>query len=162
MLRKLKPPVKSQSHQSKDKFTSLALRDQLCFALYSASLAMTKLYRGLLEELNITYPQYLVMLVLWENDILNVSAIGERLFLDSATLTPLLKRMEAAGLVSRRRDPEDERNVIVALTNKGKSLKQRAQSIPHCVGGATQCSLEELSSLTRLLANLRENLLRNQ
>ena len=101
----------------------LALDAQLCFALYSASLAMTKLYKPLLDRLGLTYPQYLVMLVLWEEDAMSVKEIGERLFLDSGTLTPLLKRLEAAGLVKRTRSTEDERQVIVALTPQGEGLK---------------------------------------
>src|SRR3954463_1874064 len=95
---------------------ALLLDNQLCFALYSASLAMTKLYKPLLDELGLTYPQYLVMLVLWEGDGRTVSELGERLSLDSGTLTPLLKRLEAAQLVSRIRDTEDERRVHIMLT----------------------------------------------
>src|SRR5206468_2248920 len=121
----------------------LRLDNQLCFALYSASLAMTKLYKPLLDELGITYPQYLVMLVLWENDGLPVSGIGERLSLDSGTLTPLLKRLEASGLVSRIRDVRDERRVHITLTAAGRRMKQRALKIPGCVIEATQCSLPE-------------------
>src|SRR3954462_10871670 len=102
----------------------LHLDNQLCFALYSASLAMTKLYKPLLDELGLTYPQYLVMLVLWERDGLTVSEIGERLSLDSGTLTPLLKRLEAAELVSRIRDTDDERRVHIRLTAAGRRLKQ--------------------------------------
>ena len=95
---------------------SLALDQQLCFALYSTMLGVQKVYRGLLKDLGLTYPQYLVMLVLWERNELTVSEIGERLFLDSPTLTPLLKRMEAAGFVARNRSGADERQVIVSLT----------------------------------------------
>src|ERR1700679_4141788 len=97
----------------------LKLDQQLCLALYSAGLAMNKVYRTLLSRLRLTYPQYLVMLVLWERDDLTVSDIGERLFLDSATLTPLLKRLEAAGLLDRARSAEDERQVIISLTSEG-------------------------------------------
>ena len=96
--------------------SALLLDNQLCFALYSTSLAMTKLYKPLLEELGLTYPQYLVMLVLWEQDDVAVSELGSRLYLDSGTLTPLLKRMEAAGLLARSRSAEDERRVNIALT----------------------------------------------
>src|SRR3954470_3587338 len=105
---------------------ALLLDNQLCFALYSASLAMTKLYKPLLEDLGLTYPQYLVMLVLWERDGLMVSELGERLFLDSGTLTPLLKRLEAAGLIARIRAVEDERRVHISLTAAGRKLKARA------------------------------------
>ena len=103
----------------------LLLDNQLCFALYSASLAMTKLYKPLLDALGLTYPQYLVMLSLWERDGLTVSELGERLFLDSGTLTPLLKRLEAAGLLVRLRDVQDERRVRITLTGQGRALRDR-------------------------------------
>jgi len=134
----------------------LLLDNQLCFALYSASLAMTKLYKPLLEKLKLTYPQYLVMLVLWERDGLMVSELGERLCLDSGTLTPLLKRLEASGLVARIRDVADERRVHVSLTAAGRRLKTRAASVPACLMAATQCSVEELVELTRQLQSLRD------
>ncbi|MBC5785131.1 MarR family transcriptional regulator [Ramlibacter sp. USB13] len=137
---------------------ALLLDNQVCFALYSASLAMTKLYKPLLDELGLTYPQYLVMLVLWEGDGLMVSELGQRLSLDSGTLTPLLKRLEAAGLVSRMRAVEDERRVHIHLTAAGRRLKQRAARVPGCVLAASQCSLPELLQLTRDLRTLRERL----
>lgn len=136
----------------------LLLDNQLCFALYSASLAMTKLYKPLLDELGLTYPQYLVMLVLWEGDGLMVSELGQRLYLDSGTLTPLLKRLEAAGLVSRLRDVADERRVHVHLTAAGRKLKARAAKVPTCVLEASQCSLPELKQLTDQVRTLRERL----
>ncbi|MDR7379813.1 DNA-binding MarR family transcriptional regulator [Rhodoferax ferrireducens] len=134
------------------------LDNQLCFALYSTSLAMTKLYKPLLEELGLTYPQYLVMLVLWEHDGLMVSALGERLFLDSGTLTPLLKRMEAAGWLSRQRDAQDERRVTIRLTSAGRKLQAQATQIPGCILDASQCALPELISLTQQVQALRERL----
>jgi DNA-binding MarR family transcriptional regulator len=133
----------------------LALDHQLCFALYSASLAMTKLYKPLLEPLGLTYPQYLVMLVLWEGDGITVSQLGERLALDSGTLTPLLKRLEAAGLIQRLRDAADERRVLLQLTAAGRTLKKRALAVPPAVAGASGCTLGELSSLTARLQKLR-------
>ncbi len=136
----------------------LRLDNQLCFALYSASLAMTKLYKPLLDELGLTYPQYLAMLVLWERGERTVGDLGQALSLDSGTLTPLLKRLEAAGLVERRRDAGDERRVLVTLTAAGKRLKSRARAIPGCILDASQCSLGELQSLTRELQSLRERL----
>jgi DNA-binding MarR family transcriptional regulator len=136
----------------------LHLDNQLCFALYSASLAMTKLYKPLLDELGLTYPQYLVMLVLWESDGLTVSELGERLSLDSGTLTPLVKRLEAAGLVARIRDVQDERRVHVTLTPAGRRMKQRAQKVPGCIMEATQCTLAEVARLTRELRDLRDKL----
>lgn len=137
---------------------ALLLDNQLCFALYSTSLAMSKVYQPLLAELGITYPQYLVMLVLWEADGLTVSEIGERLYLDSGTLTPLLKRLEAAGLLQRMRDTADQRRVLVRLTAAGRKLKQRAGKLPECILAATQCSLSELKTLTRELQALRASL----
>ena len=137
---------------------ALLLDNQLCFALYSASLAMTKLYKPLLDELGLTYPQYLVMLVLWEGDGLMVSKLGQRLYLDSGTLTPLLKRLEAAGLVSRMRDAADERRVHIHLTAAGRKLKARAAKVPHCVLAASQCSIPELLQLTDQIRMLRQRL----
>lgn len=109
---------------------SLRLDDQLCFSLYAASRALTAAYGPLLAPLGLTYPQYLVMLVLWEDDGVPVKRIGERLALDSGTLTPLLKRLESQGLVTRRRSAEDERVVEIHLTTEGKRLKQRARAVP--------------------------------
>ncbi len=137
----------------------LKLDNQLCFALYSTSLAMTRLYKPLLDELGLTYPQYLAMLVLWEQDGLMVSEIGERLYLDSGTLTPLLKRLEASGLIARIRAVEDERRVHITLTAAGRKLKGRAAKIPGCILEASQCSIPELTALTLQMQTLRERLL---
>ena len=136
----------------------LQLDNQLCFALYSASLAMTKVYKPLLDEIGLTYPQYLAMLVLWEKDGLMVSELGERLHLDSGTLTPLLKRMEASGLVSRIRAVEDERRVHVTLTASGRKLKAKAVGIPACILSASQSSITEITALTQDVRALRERL----
>ena len=137
---------------------ALQLDHQLCFALYSASLAMTKLYKPLLEEIGLTYPQYLAMLVLWEHDGVAVSELGERLHLDSGTLTPLLKRLEAAELVTRLRDVQDERRVLIRLTAAGRKLKTRAARIPGCVLQATQCDVSEVMALTQQVQALRQRL----
>jgi DNA-binding MarR family transcriptional regulator len=137
---------------------ALLLDNQLCFALYSASLAMTKLYKPLLESLGLTYPQYLVMLVLWEQDGLTVSALGERLYLDSGTLTPLLKRMEQSGLLLRQRAADDERKVVVTLTTPGRALKDQAASVPACLVEAAGCPVPELISLTQQVQALRNQL----
>ncbi len=136
----------------------LALDRQLCFALYSASLAMTKVYKPLLAPLGLTYPQYLVMLALWEDDAQSVSALGDRLALDSGTLTPLLKRLEAQGQLSRERDAEDERRVIVRLTPAGRQLKVQARRIPQEIGRASGCELSEIVGLTRQLTSMRDAL----
>jgi DNA-binding MarR family transcriptional regulator len=140
----------------------LLLDNQLCFALYSTSLAMTKLYKPLLDELGLTYPQYLAMLVLWERDGLMVSELGERLYLDSGTLTPLLKRLEGSGYISRLRDLEDERRVRITLTVLGRKLKSRAAKIPACILTATQCALPEVTALTTQVQALRHGLTAEQ
>ncbi len=137
---------------------ALQLDHQLCFALYSASLAMTKLYKPMLDEMGLTYPQYLAMLVLWEHDGVAVSELGERLHLDSGTLTPLLKRLESAELVTRLRDVQDERRVLIRLTAAGRKLKARAARIPGCVLDASQCSVAEAVTLTRQVQALRDRL----
>jgi MarR family transcriptional regulator, organic hydroperoxide resistance regulator len=137
----------------------LGLDDQLCFSLYSTGLAMDKVYRKLLRPLKLTYPQYLVMLVLWESDGITVTAIGERLFLDSATLTPLLKRLESAGILSRKRAAEDERQVVISLTARGRALKEKARDVQQAIFRAAQCSAEELRDIKRQLESLRSRLM---
>lgn len=140
----------------------LLLGNQLCFALYSTQLAMNKLYRPLLDALGLTYPQYLVMLVLWESDAQTLSDIGARLYLDSATLTPLLKRMEAQGLLRRERDAGDERRVILSLTAEGRALRAKAERLPGAVLAAADCSLGELADLQGRLEGLRTRLMENR
>ena len=140
---------------------SVLLGEQLCFALYSTSLAMNKIYRKLLRELGLTYPQYLVMLVLWERDGVSVSEIGEHLHLNSATLTPLLKRIEALGLISRRRAHEDERQVIVSLSRAGRELRQKTGEVQDGVFHASGCTVEELVATKQQLDLLRSRLMEN-
>jgi DNA-binding MarR family transcriptional regulator len=135
------------------------LDHQLCFALYSTSLAMTKLYKPLLDELGLTYPQYLVLLALWETDAQTVSSLGARLGLDSGTLTPLLKRLESAQLVKRQRDAQDERRVVVSLTPVGKKLQKPAARIPACLIQSVPCELSEIAELTQSIQQLRSQLL---
>jgi DNA-binding MarR family transcriptional regulator len=138
----------------------LALDKQLCFALYSASLAMTKVYKPLLAPLGLTYPQYLVMLALWEEDAQTVSALGDKLALDSGTLTPLLKRLQAQGTLTRERDTADERRVIVRLTDAGLALKIQARQVPPRIARSTGCELAEIAELTRQLTTMRDALAR--
>jgi len=140
---------------------SLLLDEQLCFALYSTTLAMNKVYRQLLKKLGLTYPQYLVMMVLWENDQLTVSDIGSRLFLDSATLTPLLKRLETAGFISRQRAASDERQVVIRLTTAGRNLHKKAEAVPDAVFSATACSPDQLQTIKAGLEVLRDKLLKS-
>lgn len=138
----------------------LKLEHQLCFAVYACSKEITKLYREHLEELNLTFPQYLVMLVLWEKDERTVSDLGEKLYLDSGTLTPMLKRMEQTGLVQRVRLKKDERKVAISLTEKGKNLKKQASCIPRSIAPSFGITKEEyidlLKQLNRITTQLRK------
>ena len=136
----------------------LKLDRQLCFAVYAAGHAFTRFYKPRLDALGLTYPQYLVMLVLWEEDGLTVKGIGDRLFLDSGTLTPLLKRLEAAGHVVRRRDEADERQVRVTLTESGRAMRDRALSIPLEIGKAGQMDVPTMKALKIDLERLRAQL----
>jgi DNA-binding MarR family transcriptional regulator len=136
----------------------LLLDNQLCFALYSTSLMMTKVYKPRLQELNLTYPQYLAMLVLWERDGLTVGEVSTRLLTDPGSLTPLLKRLEAEGLIHRTRSKEDERVVLLTLTEQGKALHEKAKSVPQCILAASGISLDQLKALQKDLLGLRGNL----
>jgi DNA-binding MarR family transcriptional regulator len=136
----------------------LRLEEQLCFALYAASRAMTGAYTRVLAELELTYPQYLVMLVLWETDGARVSLIGERLHLDSATLTPLLKRLEARGVIERRRSQRDERVVEVHVTAEGKRLRRKATEVPRAMVRCANLSLAEIAVLRGQLTELTSQL----
>src|SRR5215470_9247070 len=136
----------------------LRLDNQICFAIYSAAHAFNRVYKPLLDRLGLTYPQYLVMLVLWERDGVPLKDIGERLFLDSGTLTPLLKRLEQAGLVRRTRSTEDERQVLIALTTQGQALKEKARAVPQSILDASSCSVAELSAAKDEIVALRDRL----
>lgn len=136
---------------------SLRLDDQLCFALYSAQRAVTSAYGPLLAPLGLTYPQYLVMLVLWEEGEASVKHLGERLALDSGTLTPLVKRLEAQGLVEKARSTEDERVVVVSLTSAGKRLKKKAEGVPKalvCAMGDGMPDIVRLRDALKALARV--------
>ncbi|RPE29389.1 MarR family winged helix-turn-helix transcriptional regulator [Kitasatospora cineracea] len=136
----------------------LLLDQQICFSLNAASRAFGGVYRTALKDLGLTYPQYLVMLVLWEHGSLPVKQLGERLRLDSGTLSPLLKRLEAAGLVARERSPEDERSVIVTPTPAGRALREGATAVPRRILAAAGLPLEELRTLRELLTRVTANL----
>lgn len=136
----------------------LLLDQQLCFALYAASRSVTGLYRPLLDPLGLTYPQYLVMLVLWEQDGLTVRELGQRLQLDSGTLTPLLKRLQAAGLVDRQRRTEDEREVDIRLTAAGLALREQASDVPKCMAQRLQLSPDQMQTLRDELKRLTRQL----
>jgi DNA-binding MarR family transcriptional regulator len=137
---------------------SLLLDEQLCFALYAASRRMTAAYRPLLDALDLTYPQYLVMLVLWEQDGLTVRELGERLQLDSGTLTPLLKRLEQAGLLGRRRRQSDEREVEITLTDAGRTLRERAADVPRCMAEKLCMTVDTFKQLRDELKKLATQL----
>ncbi|WP_042388030.1 MarR family winged helix-turn-helix transcriptional regulator [Streptacidiphilus melanogenes] len=139
---------------------STLLDDQLCFALYAASRAVTQRYRPLLEELGLTYPQYLVLLVLWEHDSVPVKDIGVALQLDYGTLTPLIKRLETSGLVRRERSPQDERTVQVSLTEQGEELRVRARTVPQAIGEAMALPPQDFDDVRRILRQLTENVSR--
>jgi DNA-binding MarR family transcriptional regulator len=136
----------------------LLLGNQICFAVYSTAHAFNRFYKPLLDKLGLTYPQYLVMMVLWEQDGVPVKDIGEKLFLDSGTLTPLLKRMEAADLIKRTRSTQDERQVLIALTPHGHALRERARAVPQAMLARSACSVGELSEMKNELVALRDKL----
>ena len=139
----------------------LALENQFCFALYSASHAVTRTYKPLLDRIGLTYPQYLVMLVLWEQDGILVKDIGARLFLDSGTLTPLLKRLEGNGMVERRRDAHDERQVRISLSAAGRALHGQALEIPQQLLCASGQPARALGRLRAELAAVRDDLFKS-
>ncbi len=136
----------------------LQLEKFLCFSIYSASHAFNRIYKPLLDQLGLTYPQYLVMVSLWQEDNQSVRSIGEKMYLESSTLTPLLKRLEANGLVTRQRDPRDERSVRVSLTDAGKALREKAEEIPTCILEATGLDIETAKRLNRDLRAMRDQL----
>ncbi len=134
------------------------LANQLCFAVYSTAHAFNKVYKPLLDPLGLTYPQYLVMLILWDEDEVTVKDLGQRLQLDSGTLTPLLKRLEANGLVTRRRSQADERRVVVTLTEAGRALNEKAEGVPRDLFCSTGLTLDGLNALRDTLLALRGSL----
>lgn len=138
--------------------TLLQLDNQVCFALYACAREVTKLYRPFLDELGLTYTQYVTLLALWEKDEVPIKTLGERLYLDSGTLTPLLKKLEGMKLIIRKRDAADERSVIVKLTDEGHALKERAFSIPERVFCQTNIAPEELGQLREQLHRLTQNI----
>jgi DNA-binding MarR family transcriptional regulator len=147
-------------HLPDDPDETLNLGEFLCFAIYSANHAFNRVYKPLLDGLELTYPQYLVMVLLWENDDQTVGSLGDALFLDSSTLTPLLKRLEAIGHISRSRDPKDERQVRVRLSEQGRALKEKALGIPGCILDASGLSPDGLQRLRVELTTLRDALAR--
>ena len=137
-----------------EKYDALKLSNQLCFPLYACARETIKLYKPHLDELDLTYTQYIAMMVLWEKKSVTVKELGEALYLDSGTLTPLLKKMEAKGLLSRRRSEQDERSLIVTLTEQGEALKEKAISVPYEMASCVRLDPDEAKELYRLLYKL--------
>ena len=135
-------------------YDALKLSNQLCFLLYACARETIKLYKPYLDEIGLTYTQYIAMMVLWEKQSVTVKELGEALYLDSGTLTPLLKKMEAKGLLTRRRSEQDERSLIVRLTEAGEALKERAVSIPYQMAACVHLDRDEARELYRLLYKL--------
>ena len=139
-----------------NKYEALKLSQQLCFPLYACSREMIKLYKPFLDELGLTYTQYITMMVLWEHKAMTVKALGQELYLDSGTLTPLLKKLEEKGLVTRRRSDLDERNLIVTITELGESMRDRALHIPEEMTKCINLPREDIRELYRMLHQLLE------
>ncbi len=137
-----------------EEFDPLALENQLCFPLYAASKELTRRYKPFLDPLGLTYTQYVTMMALWELDNIPVKELGKRIYLDSATLTPLLKRLQSRGYVTRKRSEKDERSVIITLTDEGRALREKAMDVPRCVGGCIHMEPEEAMQLKTLLEKM--------
>lgn len=135
---------------------ALHLKNQLCFPLYACARETVKQYKPFLERIGLTYTQYITMIVLWERRSVTAKELGQRLYLDSGTLTPLLKRMESKGLITRQRDPVDERSLRVTITDAGEALKEQAKEIPYCMAQRVRLSKEEAETLYKLLYKLLE------
>ena len=141
-----------------DKYDCLKLENQLCFPLYVCSKEIVRKYKPFLDELDITYTQYITLMALWDKGALSVKELGKQLFLDSGTLTPLLKTLEAKGFVTRARDKDDERNLIVSLTDEGMKLRERAVAIPAKMGACLNIKPEDAAELYRILHTLMDNI----
>jgi DNA-binding MarR family transcriptional regulator len=146
------------ARQTRNAEDSLKLDSFLCFAVYSAGHAFNRVYKPLLDKLGLTYPQYLLMVALWDLDNQTVGALGEKLFLESNTLTPLIKRLESVGLLARTRDPADERQVRVRLTARGRALREGALELPACILAASGLKPQDLRRLTSEISALRSAL----
>ncbi len=140
-----------------DNYDILKIENQLCFPLYASAKEVVRKYKPYLDPLDLTYTQYIVMMVLWEYGQMNVKELGQRLYLDSGTLTPLLKKLEQKGLVSRNRSDQDERHLEVAPTEKGIQLREKALEVPKAMGGCIHLTQEEIDTLYSLLYKILEN-----
>ncbi len=144
-----------------DKYDSLKLGNQLCFPLYAAAKEITRKYKPFLDELDLTYTQYICMMVMWEHKSLNVKQLGQYIYLDSGTLTPLLKKLEDKGYIERKKNLEDERNLIISITDKGLNLRDKALSVPQNMGGCIALNKEEAQLLYKVLYKILNNLSEN-
>lgn len=145
------------NRETNSKYESLKLKNQLCFPLYAVSNMIIRKYKPLLDELDLTYTQYITMMVLWEHKTANVKTLGECLYLNSGTLTPLLKKLETKGYISRTRDGNDERNLIISITDKGEALKDKAVNIPVEIAKEIELTPQEAENLYKVLYKLLEN-----
>lgn len=141
-----------------DKYDSLKLENQLCFPLYAAAKEITRKYKPFLDELDLTYTQYICMMVMWEHKTLNVKSLGEYLYLDSGTLTPLLKKLEEKEFIVRKRNNNDERNLVITVTDKGMDLRDKALSVPQSIGTCISLSSDEAKLLYNVLYKILNNL----
>lgn len=141
-----------------EKYDCLKLENQLCFPLYAASKEVVKKYDPLLKKLDLTYTQYITMMVLWETNEINVKTLGERLFLDSGTLTPLLKKLESKGYIERNRSNSDERNLNISITKEGMNLRKKANDIPSKVGSCINLNEKEVIELYKILHKILINI----
>ena len=142
---------------NEEKYESLKLGNQLCFPLYACSKEIIRKYKPYLDDIDLTYTQYITMMVLWEKNTVNVKTLGECLYLDSGTLTPVLKKLESKGYIARVRSSEDERNLVVSITDEGMALRDKALSIPDAMGSCVQLTAEEAGVLYKLLYNIIGN-----
>ena len=141
-----------------DKYDSLKLENQLCFPLYAAAKEITRKYKPFLDKLDLTYTQYICMMVMWEHKSLNVKTLGEYIYLDSGTLTPLLKKLEDKGYIERKKNVEDERNLVISITDKGMKLRDEALSVPQSIGSCIPLTTEEAAVLYKVLYKILNNL----
>ena len=144
-----------------DKYDSLKLENQLCFPLYAAAKEITRKYKPFLDKLDLTYTQYICMMVMWEHKSMNVKKLGEYIYLDSGTLTPLLKKLEDKGFIERKRSDSDERNLEITITDEGMKLRDKALSVPESMGSCIQLSNEEAMLLYKVLYKILNNLNNN-
>lgn len=140
-----------------DKYDAIKIDNQLCFPLYACAKEIVRRYKPFLDEIDLTYTQYIAMMVLWEEKEINVKELGKRLYLDSGTLTPLLKRLEQKNLISRQRDSKDERNLIVSLTAEGEQLKEKAVEVPQKMAGCVTLDEKDAADLYRILHNMLQS-----